>query len=92
MNQKKDHGGNDSLVGIEWTRTTRIERAFGISRAKQYELGEDGTITLSRHRRPGAKHDFVLVNVASVRRYIERGIRNPRAVPGSELTNLKTGR
>jgi hypothetical protein len=62
------------LDGAEWTRTTRIERVFGISRSTQYTLGERGEITLSRHRRPGAKQSLVLVNVPSVKRYLARGV------------------
>ena len=57
---------------VEWVRPGKLEQRFGITRTMVYLLATRGEIELVSLKPPGASRGLALVNVDSVRSFIER--------------------
>ena len=75
MQQKNEHAAAAAESG-EWMRipTKGRDPLFGLTRAYYYLLIKQGAIKSSCIRRPGTLTGVRLVNVQSVRDYIERNV------------------
>ncbi|NBW14018.1 MAG: hypothetical protein EBR82_39070 [Caulobacteraceae bacterium] len=69
-----------TVPGFEWARLPRPpQRLEGLSRAEIYLLAKDGKIRCKILRKPGNERGIRLINVPSVRAYIDS---IPDEVPG----------
>lgn len=66
--------------GAEWTRPGNLEPLFGIGRKLAYILADRGEIELVSLKPAGARRGVALVNLPSVRAFIERRRKKPASI------------
>lgn len=72
------------IPGAEWTRPGNLEPIFGIGRKFAYILADRGEIEMISLKPLGAKRGVALVNIPSVRAFIDRRRVKPLPKAGEE--------